>query len=312
MRATIDNYIHDLKSPIHSVRIAAADGLGKMGAAAATAAPQIVVLLRIPNKASHPQGPGRGGGLPGGPTNQEGGIRYDAGYAPGQLGKNARAVVPDIIQLLGDKHAEIRDAAVMALGRIGPAASSALPRIIDLFKDKDYGVRSRAVTVVGKFGLDVAPIVPRLVTLMKDNDEDVRRRAGGALGRIGPSFASLSVPALTGADGRRKRCSLFSIRSLGEIGFPAASSVPNLTLVLEDKNTGLRDAAVVALSQIAMETQKNVPLLGNVELSKQTSYWEKVLEKLTRIDSNATVDPVGYEKSKTTIQDLLTILHTKK
>ncbi len=47
----------------------------------------------------------------------------------GWFGPAAAAVVPDLIEALGDEHEEVREQAAIALGKIGPAAKGAIPAL---------------------------------------------------------------------------------------------------------------------------------------------------------------------------------------
>jgi len=58
-----------------------------------------------------------------------------------QLGPDAVDAVPTLIELLGEKKADVRYNAAMTLGNVGPAAKAAVPALEAALKDKDRSVR---------------------------------------------------------------------------------------------------------------------------------------------------------------------------
>ena len=54
-------------------------------------------------------------------------VRWDAGYALGQIGKDA---VPALVQALQDQNSQVRGSAAVALGEIGEGAVDAVPTLI--------------------------------------------------------------------------------------------------------------------------------------------------------------------------------------
>lgn len=89
-------------------RIHAVVALGKMGAEAKEAVPDLIKMLDED-------------------TGKAGPIRFHAATALGQIGADAKKAVPALIKLLNDKNAGPgRRTVVVALGQLGPAAKSAI------------------------------------------------------------------------------------------------------------------------------------------------------------------------------------------
>jgi HEAT repeat protein len=115
--------------PNNPSRIHAVVALGKMGAEAKDAVPDLIKMLdEDPSKA----GP----------------IRFHAATALGQIGSEAKRAVPALVKLLNDKNAGPgRRTVVIALGQMGPAAKSAVPALKEARGEaalRDVADRARA------------------------------------------------------------------------------------------------------------------------------------------------------------------------
>ena len=68
--------------------------------------------------------------------------------AIGQFGPKAEAVVPMLIQALGDEDARVVAESVTALGMIGSVAKKAIPQLEQMENHKDKQVRVRATATL--------------------------------------------------------------------------------------------------------------------------------------------------------------------
>lgn len=91
---------------------AAADSLGRMGAAAV---PNLITALQDPNPS----------------------VRALAARVLARIGPEAVIAVPALTQLLEDSDADVRRAATRALGQIGPGAAESVPELIRLLEEPD-------------------------------------------------------------------------------------------------------------------------------------------------------------------------------
>ncbi len=169
-----------------------------------------------------------------------------------------RSAVPDLCDLLDDRHREVRIVAVRSLGRIGdPAAAwrllASLDRadptpsllvtdaLVNLGLDVEVTVsaaldhpreRVRAVCLDALGLLGAAGAVPRVARVL-DNDAslDVRVAAAATLGRLGTRSG---VPPLVDSLGQDRPVPLraAAARALGELG--AVAAVPQLEALLGD------------------------------------------------------------------------------
>ncbi len=107
------------------------------------------------------------------------GTRYLAAKALGQLGDEAEAALPTLLEALRDNDMFLRAGITGALIKIGPPAAPGLTKA--LF-DPSNAVKRAACKALGKIGSERA--VPALKFSLRDGNEGVRRFAREALERI--------------------------------------------------------------------------------------------------------------------------------
>ena len=80
---------------------------------------------------------------------------------------------------------ENRLIAAGALGQIGTEAKTVVPALTELLKDDSESVRRVVVSALGKFGPEAKTAIPALTKTLRDADENVRKAAKEALQKIG-------------------------------------------------------------------------------------------------------------------------------
>lgn len=134
------------------------------------------------------------------------------------LGENRYApAVPRLTELVREADPGTRYLAAKALGQIGDEAEAAVPTLLDALRDNDMFLRAGITGALIKIG---PPAVPGLTKALFDPSSAVKRAACKALGKIG---SERSVPALKfslrdGNHGVRK----FAREALQRIDSPAA------------------------------------------------------------------------------------------
>ena len=112
-------------------------------------------------------------------------VRFEAARALGMFGVAARDAVESLAALLTQEglEASTRDMAATALGEIGPDAAAAVPQLVQAMRDNSHA----AADALGRVGPRAADAVPALAEVVIDPKAsvDVREAAAWSLGRIG-------------------------------------------------------------------------------------------------------------------------------
>ena len=97
---------------------------------------------------------------------------------------DATAVVPRLVEGMGDADPGVRAVAATYLGIIHQGGADAVFALMDGLKDEAPDVRRAAATALGSFGTDAQPAIAALRKASGDPDEDVAREAGVALVKL--------------------------------------------------------------------------------------------------------------------------------
>jgi len=139
----------------------------------------------------------------------------------------------------------VRVAALLALGRIaGPGVIGVLREALG---DRDPGVREAAAKALGEIGSRASEAVTDLCESLGDEHASVRQAAAEALAKIG--LASLDC-LMTALKHRYWYVRELAAWALGELGPAAQKAVPSLIARFNDKDLGVRKAAVEAVGKI--------------------------------------------------------------
>ncbi len=160
-------------------------------------------------------------------------VRVEAAREIGDLGEQAKAAVPALVEALGDPAAPMRKAAAAALGSIG--APAAVPALTKALRDPDAKVRWQAAEALGQIGPKASAAVPELVTVLQGKDVPMRSVAADALGAI---------------------------------GWEARAAIPTLKEALKDPEQGVRLTAATALLRVDVREAKATVPLFFAELKK--------------------------------------------
>lgn len=208
----------------YPVRRARALALGKIGPAAIDALPQLVQALDDPQE--YHVYPGQ------------------IAQAIANIGPQA---VPYLITALETENFRIREGVAKTLGEIGADAEAAIPALIEKLSDKDKRPHIYA-SALGNIG---PKAIPALLSIIEHSNEDAIRRmyAVYALGEMGSS-AKDTVPELI----KRLEdltLQIHSIEALGKIGPDAHEAVPHLIEIKDGpEHSYLQKISVEALVKI--------------------------------------------------------------
>jgi HEAT repeat protein len=294
------------------VREEAAKALGKMGAEANAAIPNLVVRLLQDEMPA---------------------VRRAAVEALRDMRPTPKAAIPGLIRLIEDAEAEVplaarhatilrdapesdedlervvvtdadvRNAALFSLDmalrdvgpeQIGPTANTAIPALVRLLEDKKAGVSPCAARILGKMGRaqkgpEAEAAIPHLLRLLQETGQysaGRRSEAARALGGIG--FGAVpELVRLLGNESPDVRQA--AAMALGYLGPEARTATTDLVELLQDKRTDVRIHAVSALSAIGPEAEVAIPHLIELLKDKEASVRTRAASALSAIGRDAKV-----------------------
>ena len=263
----VPDLAHVLSEDDDDLRLASIGALGRMGA---DAVPYLITVLNHPSP----------------------GVRRAASDALGSIGPEAKEAAQALSLLLGDQDRETAQRAAFALGKIGRDAVPVLVLVVkggdrsavdtaetaysegkvdsgvvqDLAKilgnsGEEARVRAFAAAVLGRMREQAKSALPALVRALGDEHVDVRSAARGALGRMGPT----AIPALTEAlknDNPRVRSA--AAAALGAQGPAAEEAVPALLRAFQDEDRTVRIDAILAVGKTRVTSRAVVQELIRV------------------------------------------------
>lgn len=166
-----------------------------------------------------------------------------------ELGPRAELAIPRLITALSDQNANVKADAAFALRDLGKPAGAATPTLTECLKDKDSLVRYAAASALGEIGEGAKSAVKELTSLLRDKDIETRIQAAHALLKIARDPASIPVlrSALSAGSWVNRLSAVFA---LGESGSAGKACIPDLVLLLDDSETGIRVRAAEAIWKI--------------------------------------------------------------
>jgi HEAT repeat protein len=216
----------------------AAEGLARLGTAAAEAAPAL-------REALHDKDPE---------------VRAAAVALSGVDPKGPQTLPALIASLKDEGEAADRRSVIEALARMGPAARGAIPTLIERASHAEFDeVRKESLWALGQIDPTDAAVVPALVRALEDQEGEERLLAADILGQIGPPAAA-SLPTLLRL--LKEDPSPEIIEAIGEMGPEAAAAVPALIEVLRRRDLDeVEAAASEALARIGPAARPAIPFL---------------------------------------------------
>jgi HEAT repeat protein len=211
-------------------------------------------------------------------TSKDENMRLAAALALGELGKG-RDAVPGLVRLLTtSKDQSMRLAAVFALQRLGKDAKAAIPQLMQIVKDEKAPpvLRQYSWYALPEIVPDWSAEMPFLIWLLKAGSADpypILEELGAA--------ANPAIPALI--EEVKKDFSSYPTLILGNLGPAAKDAIPVLIQALRADYDHQRQAAAEALGKIGPQTKEVVPAL--VRGLADSHWWvrEAAAQALARI-----------------------------
>jgi HEAT repeat protein len=159
--------------------------------------------------------------------------------------------VPTWIDLLGNKHSEVRMKALTALGEIGAHARASESAIIAALKTEDrFVLRGAAAEALGRIGATSPATIEALQHALSDEYPHVTARAADALARLGPAGHAAVPSLITLLQHPSANVRMTAASALARMGPSAKSASAALAKATNDAVRGVREAAVSALAAV--------------------------------------------------------------
>ncbi len=232
--ALVSNWMAELNSPDNRNRAEAVVALGRIGARAAEAVPELTKLIEDPASG--------------------------AAQALGRMGPAAAEAVPALTDALQHTEPIIRQLAADALGRIGPPARPAVKTLVRSLNDDNAEVRWRAATSIGLIGAHDSGSLQALAALLHDQDTELRDRVAEALGHLGHPSEDIQTALGVAAPSETPRDRVWPLFALSLVGkTPAAAAVSLTSCLLHEQEAKI--ATCRAIARLGPLGTSAIPLL---------------------------------------------------
>ncbi len=190
----------------------AAIALGKLGAKAALAVPDLIVALK-------------------GSDND---VREKSAEALGLIGKEATSAVPGLLEKLNDSNEKVRQAAALALGRVGHEGKTPLDMLLTMMKLENQAPNALRMTVqlLSRHGRDALRALPQLIPLLRHEGPGVRVMTAFAVGQIGPEAGAAAAELRRALDDPYPAVQVWAAGAYARVTGEAEPTLPVLARLL--------------------------------------------------------------------------------
>ena len=198
-------------------------------------------------------------------------VRLHAAITMGNIGADARAAMPTLLEFTRSTAHVMRVYSARALWKVSGEVDPALTVLEAGLQEKSAKFRWAAPVFLGEMGAEAARAIPLLQEAAKDSDKEVASLCLQALAKISAESIPILVEHLKSEDPGMRISAAFA---LGELGPKAVEAVPALRLLLDDKASGspaimgravggekVSDAALAALEKIEGVRRSKIPTM---------------------------------------------------
>ncbi|MCC9606084.1 HEAT repeat domain-containing protein [Blastopirellula sp. JC732] len=182
------------------------------------------------------------------------GLRMHALSILRELGPDAKAAVPALIETLKVDDAEVQSETMMVLGGLGQSAAPATESIAKFLASPEAGLQQSALYALGTIGPSAKAAIPQITPLLDSDVEFTKVAAGWAIAHIDPTSDAAAKATIVLAAALTEGSDLVRLEaatSLGMFGKQAASAKAALTKAAsDDASEAVRAAAAEALTKV--------------------------------------------------------------
>ncbi len=199
-------------------------------------------------------------------------------YAVMSLGPDS---VPALEKLLSDQDSvAVRITSLQALAIQGGAAKSVVPTVIKLLKHPSDAIRAQSAATLAAIGSDAKDALPTLLENLLDKNVQVQTYSFQASVVIGQDDRRALLSGLKSANAKGRWNAAFVLGN----GKSGKAAVPGLIKDLQDKDTGKRVSAVVALGQIGNDAEAAIPALKAMAKEENKQVRTAAQQALAQLD----------------------------
>jgi len=123
-------------------------------------------------------------------------VRANAAESLGYFPRKGRRAIPDLLELLGDKHLKVRQATILSLGELGGSSAPARQAVMAFVNDSDPVTRRNVVVALANMGHVDEKTGPILFESLASETEATAKAARKALFKLGKKEPEKVLPGL--------------------------------------------------------------------------------------------------------------------
>ncbi len=189
--------------------------------------------------------------------------RRDALEVVGRVGQGSASARKAVARMVREDSSGLnRTKAAFVLVEMDPNAVEVVPVLLDTV-GRDCGDREKAIWAVQRFAARDARVVPAIAAVMDDKEgEDMRAAAAWALGEIGKPAHALVPRIIKQLSDEAEAPRAAAAACLGRFGPDAKAATAELAKGLDDKSPWVRSQAAGALHRIGVRDERIVPAIA--------------------------------------------------
>ncbi|MCO6457461.1 MAG: HEAT repeat domain-containing protein [Pirellulaceae bacterium] len=186
---------------------------------------------------------------------------YWACIVAGEIGPDAKELIPLVAKMLTHQEPECRLQALVTLGRMGAESKSVVPQIVAQLEQGAPGLKYAAAYALAEIG-DAPGATAALQKAVQSDDLFLRMVSAWALVRLNPQDDATNKQAVAvlieGLKSKDKQTIAMAARTLAAIQAPSEDVAPALVEALQNADPYVIDQAVRALAALGKEAVPRV------------------------------------------------------